>query len=533
MAKRWRCRQRALTALATYLAVAICALGVPTESSGAEELPSSLSFAQRGNDEPDQKSSLRCQAIDRDRTGFGGKGRAFAGNVPVEDRRFVVVTSPAVARPVGQGTVVNEDKNQRDDDVKSRSTRVSLGILRGGAGGFCKLLSLSLTDGHSIKQSPSEWPPQGFSPSLSRHYTTLQYSESQLTLVATWPANVDVRVYGPGTTAAGVPLGGSWATEGVLTLGPFLTGSTPVTLEVTLDGEEQGSTASFVLDVFRLAPPLIITSRFAGWSYAEFMNDTGAQESLQLSLAETYDVQVEQIGLQEFSEGSVIAKYTVAPLVTVLRDAFALNASEEANETAASIMAEQLLREVASKVADTSGSRAVAIPGYSSARQEVLAMETAPAAALDEGGLESCLACPEDFVLAAEQVEGGGYRCICLPAPNTDTGVSKRLLVIIIPSVVGAVVVLVFIALVIAFTQRHVWKRVSAVTGNNQAPQMMPRLPTPVTITVGAPGHVHPGDTLPSARPSAELTRSSRPSVETDNGQLFVPVGRGALASAV
>eukprot|EP00899_Mesostigma_viride_P006180 jgi/Mesvir1/15563/Mv03195-RA.1 len=223
--------------------------------------------------------------------------------------------------------------------------------------------------------SESEWPPSGFDPNVHQYFITLQNDLVDLSMQATWFYDgATVQAFGPGTTADGLPV-----TSGVnVTLSPFLVGFTMAFLTSTGTDPTGTATVTYAFNVTRLGSPTTVTARFDGWSYQEFVNDTGAQEQLRSDLAVAYDVQTEQVQFQNFSEGSVIAKYIISPLVPLPRETFtSANASADI-DAAAEALAQAKAAEVAHRVAGAGSRLAVNVAGFPPATQRVESMEAAP-----------------------------------------------------------------------------------------------------------------------------------------------------------
>eukprot|EP00899_Mesostigma_viride_P011696 jgi/Mesvir1/20527/Mv25341-RA.1 len=246
---------------------------------------------------------------------------------------------------------------------------------------------------------------------------------------------------------------------GSIALTPFLVGMTPVTLEARLFGVAESSII-VTLNVVRLAPPLNVTARFNGWEYETFVQDEDAQDALRSDLADAYDLQVEQVEFQDFSRGSVIAKYTVAPLVNLTRSWNASRAEAEAQDALAETMAQELAQAVAARVVHVGANLYVTLPGYRATQQRLEGWEwEAPPSRVTGGGQPevACPPCPPHLVLVVEMpLEEGGYRCSCILAESPgDSSQTGLITAIVIPVVGGVIAIAVIAAVAYVMIQRQ------------------------------------------------------------------------------
>eukprot|EP00899_Mesostigma_viride_P011689 jgi/Mesvir1/20520/Mv12399-RA.1 len=362
------------------------------------------------------------------------------------------------------------------------------------------LESLSVGDGYSLRQYDSQWPPGGFDTAIREYYVTLKSSDSGISLRVTWPSGVDVRVYGPSTPLNGQAVAASQGVRaGSVALAPFLVGSTPVTVETRISGTH-GASVNFTLTVVRLAPPLSVVARFSGWDYAQFSQDPAVQDALRSTLAGAYSVQVEQVVLVELSEGSVVAKYSVAPRVNLTRRWDASSIETDQADALADTIAQDILNVVAAKVAQVGASLVVDLPGYGATWQQLLSWEMPPAQADDSTQAAlSCPRCPSGLSPTVTSIGAGSYSCACTlataPGGSTSDG-GLSLVVIIAPAVAGAAAIVCIVLAIL------LWKKKRSITragGKHTQPAIIASV---APVSVAAPGNSNQVSTsLPHQRP--------------------------------
>eukprot|EP00899_Mesostigma_viride_P023472 jgi/Mesvir1/4309/Mv06382-RA.2 len=313
--------------------------------------------------------------------------------------------------------------------------------------------SLAIGHGLQLRQYESQWPPGGFDPGIHNYFVTLQNAQSELVIEATWlHAGASVSIYGPGTSVDGVSL----TSRANVTLSPFLVGITMAYITSTCTDAAGTATLTYVINVTRLGPPTTVTARFAGWSYDMFVNDTVAQGELRSTLAQAYDVLVEQIQFQSISEGSVVATYTIAPLIPLAREMFANPTTAATHDPEAAALVEAKTAEVLDVVAEAGAELVVRLIGYPPTNQEVQSMEVALIQRQPGGSVQiNCPACPSRFCLSLVQLPSGADSCFCVPCAKPEKNGSPSLAIAIPVALGGAVVIAAIMAIAVVIHKKQ------------------------------------------------------------------------------